>query len=60
MKNSLACVIFKEKKSTIFAIILRQLEKWENYKDILHSNVFIAIGLLQAKVALLVATEGEK
>ena len=32
MKNSLACVIFKEKKSTILAIILRQLEKWENYK----------------------------
>jgi hypothetical protein len=30
MKNSLACVIFKEKKSTIYAIILRQLEKWEN------------------------------
>jgi hypothetical protein len=27
MKNSLACVIFKEKKSTIFAIILRQFEK---------------------------------
>jgi hypothetical protein len=26
----------------------------------LYSNVFIAIGLLQAKVALLVATEGEK
>jgi hypothetical protein len=32
MKNSLACVIFKEKKSTILAIIFRQLEKWENYK----------------------------
>ena len=32
MKNNLACVIFKWKKSTIFAIILRQLEKWENYK----------------------------
>ena len=32
MKNSLACVIFKEKKSTIFSIILKQLEKWENYK----------------------------
>jgi hypothetical protein len=31
MKNSLACVIFKEKKSPIFSIILRQLEKWENY-----------------------------
>jgi hypothetical protein len=36
MKNSLACVIFKEKKSTTFSIILRQLEKWGNYiKDIL-------------------------
>jgi hypothetical protein len=36
MKNSLAFVIFKEKKSTIFAIMFRQLEKWENYKkDIL-------------------------
>jgi hypothetical protein len=34
MKNSLkiACVIFKEKTLTIFAIILRQLEKWGNYK----------------------------
>ena len=32
MKNSLACVIFKDKKSTIFSIILRQLEKWENYQ----------------------------
>jgi hypothetical protein len=30
MKNSLAC----EKKSTIFSIILRQFEKWENYKKI--------------------------
>jgi hypothetical protein len=29
MKNSLACVIFKGKKSKHFAIILRQLEKWE-------------------------------
>jgi hypothetical protein len=28
MKNSVAC----EKKSTIFSIILRQFEKWENYK----------------------------
>jgi hypothetical protein len=27
-------VIFKEKKSTIFSIILRQLEKWENYRKI--------------------------
>jgi len=32
MKNSSACVIFKENKSTLFLIILRQLEKWENYK----------------------------
>jgi hypothetical protein len=34
MKKSLACVIFKEKKSTMFAIILRHLEIWENYKKI--------------------------
>ena len=34
MKISLACVIFKEKKSTIFVIILRQLEEWENHKKI--------------------------
>jgi hypothetical protein len=27
MKNSLACVIFKVKKSTIFSIILRKLFK---------------------------------
>jgi hypothetical protein len=32
MKNNLACVIFKEKKSTILSIILRQLGKWEKYK----------------------------
>ena len=31
MKNSLASVIFKEKKSISFAIILRQVEKWENH-----------------------------
>jgi hypothetical protein len=34
MKNSLACVILKEKESTNFAIVLRQLVKWENYKKI--------------------------
>ena len=45
MKNNLACVIFKEKKSTIFAIILRQLEKWENYKDILPESNGCAIVL---------------
>ena len=45
MKNSLACVIFKEKKLTIFAIILRQLEKWENYKDILPESNGCAIVL---------------
>jgi hypothetical protein len=28
LKNSLSCVIFKERKN---AIILRQLENWENY-----------------------------
>ena len=32
MKNSSACVIFKENKSTFFAIILRQLEKWKIIK----------------------------
>jgi hypothetical protein len=26
-------VIFKGKKSTIFAIILRPFEKWKNYQD---------------------------
>jgi hypothetical protein len=31
MKNSLACVIFKEKKSTIFPVILRQLEEWDHF-----------------------------
>jgi hypothetical protein len=34
MKNSLACVTFNGKKSTMFAIILRQLEKWEIYQNI--------------------------
>jgi hypothetical protein len=27
-------VIFEEKKSTIFSIILKQLEKWGNYQKI--------------------------
>jgi hypothetical protein len=31
MKNSLACVIFKGEKSKHFAIILRQLEKFQFY-----------------------------
>jgi len=33
MKNTLASVIFKEKKSISFPIILRQVEKWENYNN---------------------------
>jgi hypothetical protein len=40
MKNSLACVIFKEKKSTI---ILRQLEKWENYKKISYQKALVVL-----------------
>jgi hypothetical protein len=43
MKNSLACVIFKEKKSTIFAIILRQFEKWENYKKISYQRRMVVL-----------------
>jgi hypothetical protein len=43
MKNSLACVIFKEKKSTIFAIILMQLEKWENYKKISNQKALVVL-----------------
>jgi hypothetical protein len=43
MKNSLACVIFKEKKSTNFAIILRQLEKWENYKKRSYQKVMVVL-----------------
>jgi hypothetical protein len=44
MKNSLACAISKEKKSTIFAIILRQLEKWENYfKKISHQKALVVL-----------------
>jgi hypothetical protein len=48
MKNSLACVIFKEKKSTIFSIILKQLEKWENYKkkDVLPESPVCSITIL--------------
>jgi hypothetical protein len=47
MKNSLASVIFKEKKSTIFSIILKQLEKWENYKkkDVLPESPVCSIVL---------------
>ena len=43
MKNSLACVIFKEKKSTIFAIIVRQLEEWENYKQISYQKAMVVL-----------------
>jgi hypothetical protein len=45
MKNNLACVIFKEKKSIFFAIILRQLEKkkWENYKKISHQKALVVL-----------------
>jgi hypothetical protein len=44
MKNSLACVIFiLEKKSTIFAIILRQLEKWENYKKKFYQKALVVL-----------------
>jgi hypothetical protein len=43
MKNSLSCVIFKEKKSTIFAIFLRQLEKWENYQKISYQKALVVL-----------------
>jgi hypothetical protein len=43
MKNSLAFVIFKEKKSTNFAIILRQLEKCENYKKSSYQKVMVVL-----------------
>jgi hypothetical protein len=35
MKNSLACVIFK--------IILRQLEKWENYRKISYQKALVVL-----------------
>jgi hypothetical protein len=43
MKNNLACVIFKWKKSTIFAIILRQLEKWENYHKTSYRKAMVVL-----------------
>ena len=43
MKNRLACVIFKENKSTIFSIILRQLEKWKNYKKIPYQKNLVVL-----------------
>jgi hypothetical protein len=44
MKNSSACVILlKRKKSTIFSIILRQLEKWENYKKISYQKALVVL-----------------
>jgi hypothetical protein len=43
MKNSLACVIFKEKKSTIFSIILKQLEKWGNYQKIPYQKALVVL-----------------
>jgi hypothetical protein len=42
-KSVLAWVIFKEKKSTIFSIILRQLEKWENYKKISYQKALVVL-----------------
>jgi hypothetical protein len=41
MKNSLAKC--EEKKSTIFTIILRQLEKWENYKKTFYQKVMVVL-----------------
>ena len=43
MKNSLACVIFREKKPTIFSINLKQLEKWENYKKISYQKALVVL-----------------
>jgi hypothetical protein len=43
MKNNLACVIFKEKKSTIFAISFRQPEKYENYKAISYQKALVVL-----------------
>jgi hypothetical protein len=53
MKNSLAFVIFKGKKNqhffnyfekiNIFSIILRQLEKWENYKKISYQKALVVL-----------------
>jgi len=33
-------VIFKEKKTTLFAIISRQPEKWENYKKKKNKDIY--------------------
>jgi hypothetical protein len=43
MKNSLACVNFKEKKSIIYAVILRLLEKWENYKKMSYQKALVVL-----------------
>jgi len=43
MKNSLACMIFKWEKLTIFAIILRQLEKWENYQKTSYRKAMVVL-----------------
>ena len=53
MKNSLACVIFKEKKSTIVVIILRQLAKWENYKKIYLSRKQCLFYSVESKLFLI-------
>jgi hypothetical protein len=36
-------VIFKEKKSTIFAINLKQLEEWDNYKKISYPKAMVVL-----------------
>jgi hypothetical protein len=46
-------VIFKGKKSTIFAIILRPFEKWKNYQDILPESNGCSIVLKTRKQWLL-------
>ena len=53
MKNSLACVIFKEKKLTILVIILRQLAKWENYKKIYLSRKQCLFFSVESKLFLI-------
>jgi hypothetical protein len=43
MKNSLACVIFKKKKSINFAIILMLLEKWENHTKMSDQKALVVL-----------------
>jgi hypothetical protein len=43
MKNSLACIIFKEKKINNFCTYFKAAGKWENYKKISYQKSLVVL-----------------